>query len=54
MPFEFKGQQNFSQQQAYEMMKGFNKTLRDKQVSDESQLNKETPRTAQKQSGFCK
>lgn len=54
MPFEFKGQQNFNQKQAYEMMKSFNKSLRDNKISDESQVNKEVPRTVTKQSGFCK
>ena len=57
MPFEFKGSPNLTSQQAYQMMKGINKDLRDRQISDESQVNQvkqEAPRTANKQSGFFK
>ena len=56
MGFEFKGQQNFTREQAYQMMKGINKDLRDREISDESQANviQEAPRTANKQSGFFK
>ena len=55
MGFEFKGQQNFTREQAYQMMKGINIDLRDREVSDESQAKKqEAPRTANKQSGFFK
>lgn len=57
MPFEHKNQYLFSQQQAYNMMKDFNKSLRDKEISNENQLGQfkaEMPRTAEKQSGFCK
>ena len=57
MPFEFKGSPNLTSQQAYQMMKGINKDLRDRNVSDESQLSQvkqEAPRTVNKQSGFFK
>ena len=54
MPFEFKGSPNLTKEQAYQMMKSINKDLRDRQISDESQVKVETPRTAERQSGFCK
>ena len=55
MPFEFKGSPNLTNEQAYQMMKGINKDLRDREISDESQAKKqEAPRTANKQSGFFK
>ena len=57
MPFEHKNQYLFSQQQAYNMMKDFNKSLRDKEISNENQVGQfkaEMPRTAERQSGFCK
>ena len=56
MPFEFKGSPNLTKEQAYQMMKGINKDLRDREISDESQVAKqqEAPRTVNKQSGFFK
>lgn len=57
MPFEHKNQYLFNQQQAYNMMKEFNKSLRDREVSNENQVGQvkvETPRTVERQSGFCK
>ena len=42
----------------YEMMKGLNKTLREKGISDENQMSQVQqqvgPRTVTKQSGFCR
>ena len=58
MGFENKGQYLFTQKQAYEMMKGLNKTLREKGISDENQMSQVQqqvgPRTVAKQSGFCR
>lgn len=54
MPFEFKGSPNLTREQAYQMMKGINKDLRDREISNENQLKQEAPRTVNKQSGFFK
>ena len=56
MSFVDKGQYNFSSQQAYSLISGFNKALREKQVSSEEEAKKMNvaPQTANKQSGFCK
>lgn len=56
MSFVDKGQYNFNSKQAYSLISGFNKALREKQVSSEEEAKKMNvaPQTANKQSGFCK
>ena len=56
MPFENKGQYNFGSKEAYGLIKEYNKTLREKQVSSKEEAKKinVAPRTANKQSGFFK
>ena len=56
MSFENKGQYNFGSKEAYGIISGYNKMLRDKKVSSEEDAKKMTavPRTANKQSGFFK
>ncbi len=56
MPFVDKGQYNFGSKQAYSLISGFNKTLREKQINSEEEARKinVAPQTANKQSGFCK
>lgn len=56
MSFVDKGQYNFNSKQAYSLISGFNKALREKQVSSEEEAKKMNvaPQTADKQSGFCK
>lgn len=56
MSFVDKGQYNFNSKQAYSLISGFNKALREKQVSSEEEAKKinVAPQTADKQSGFCK
>lgn len=54
MAFENKGQYLINSQQAYAMMKEYNKMLRDKNVSSTEEEQKLKTQTAQKQSGFGK
>ena len=56
MSFVDKGQYNFNSKQAYSLISGFNKALREKQISSEEEAKKMNvaPQTANKQSGFCK
>ena len=55
MPFESKGQYNFGSKEAYSLISGYNKMLRDKKVASEDEAKKiVAPRTANKQSGFFK
>lgn len=56
MSFVDKGQYNFGSKQAYSLISGYNKMLREKQVSSEDEAKKISvaPRTVNKQSGFFK
>ena len=57
MPFADKGQYNFGSKEGYSLISGYNKMLRDKKISNEEEAKKAgvvAPRTANKQSGFCK
>ena len=56
MPFESKGQYNFGSKQAYGIISGYNKMLRDKKISSENDVKgmNAVPRTAIKQSGFSR
>lgn len=57
MSFVDKGQYNFGSKQAYSLISGYNKMLRDKNVSSEEdakKMNVAGPRTVNKQSGFFK
>lgn len=57
MPFENKGQFNFGLQQGYALISGYNKMLRDKNISSQEEEKKVNvaPQTANnKQSGFFK
>lgn len=53
MAFENKGQYMFDRNQGYAMISGYNKMLRDKKISSETELKQAVPQTApNKQSGF--
>lgn len=57
MPFESKGQYNFGSKEAYSLIGGYNKMLREKGIANEEEakkMNVAVPRTANKQSGFFK
>lgn len=57
MPFESKGQYNFGSKEAYSLIGGYNKMLREKGIANEEEakkMNVAGPRTANKQSGFFK
>ncbi len=57
MPFENKGQYNFGSKEAYSLIGGYNKMLREKGIANEEEakkMNVAVPRTANKQSGFFK
>lgn len=56
MGFENKGQYNFGSKEAYSLISGYNKMLRDKKISSEDEAKKinVAPRTVTRQSGFFK
>lgn len=57
MPFESKGQYNFGSKEAYSLISGYNKMLREKGIANEEEAKKVgtvTPRTVARQSGFFK
>lgn len=54
MAFENKGQRIFSAKEAYGIIGGYNKMLREKGLSDEKQIQEQKTQTAPKQSGFGK
>lgn len=56
MSFESKGQYNFGSKEAYSLISGYNKMLRDKKISSENDVKgiNAVPRTVNRQSGFSR